>query len=120
MKRRVILRRRRLPRATLGLAVLAAPPLGAGLAYAAGPAGSGGGSQTAIAASVKQRRIPYGQDLTVTGRAPSGEEGQIVSLNFQRAGGSAWRQIDSTHIGRGGRFRFHTRLRWSGAVKVTG
>jgi hypothetical protein len=119
MRRRVILRTRRLPRAALALTALTVPALGAGLAYAASPQGSGG-SQTAIAASVKQRRIPYGQDLTVTGRAPSGEEGQTVRLNFQRAGGSGWRQIDSTRIGRGGRFRFRTQLRWSGAVKVTG
>ncbi len=120
MKRRVILRTPRLPRAPIALAMLTAPGLGAGLAYAASPPGSGSGSQSTIAVSVKQRRIPYGQDLTVTGRAPSGEEGQTVRLNFQRAGGSGWRQIDSTRVGRSNRFRFHTQLRWSGAVRVTG
>jgi hypothetical protein len=120
MKRRTILRRRRLPRAALALPMLAVPAVGAGLAYAASPQATGNGSQTAIAASVQQRRVPYGQDLTVTGRAPSGEQGKSVQLLFQRAGGSAWRQIDTARIGRHEGFRFHTQLRWSGAVKVTG
>jgi hypothetical protein len=120
MKRRAILRRRRLPRAVLALPLLAAPALGAGLAYAAGPQASAHSSQSSIAASIKQQRIPYGQALTVTGRAPSGEEGRTVSLEFQRAGGSGWRQVDTTRIGRSDRFRFHTQLRWSGVVRVTG
>jgi rare lipoprotein A len=120
MKRRAILRRRRLPRAVLALPMLTIPALGAGLAYAASPQAATGGSQHAIAASVKQRRIPYGQDVTVTGRAPSGEQGESVQLLFQRAGNSGWRQLDTTRIGRHDGFRFHTQLRWSGAVKVTG
>lgn len=120
MTRRMILRRRRLRRAPLALAMLTAPGLGAGLAYAASPPGSGSSSQSTIAVSVKDRRIPYGQDLTVTGRAPSGEEGKTVGLDFQRAGGSGWRHIQSARIGSSDRFRFHTQLRWSGAVRVTG
>lgn len=120
MKCRAILRRRRLPRAALVLPMLAVPAVGAGLAYAASPTAARTGSQSAIAATVKQRRVPYGQDLTVTGRAPSGEEGKTVQLLFQRAGGSDWRQIDSARIGRHDGFKFHTQLRWSGAVKVTG
>jgi hypothetical protein len=120
MKRSAILRRRRLPRAALALPMLAAPALGAGLAYAASPHASAHNAQSSIAATVQQRRIPYGQDLTVTGRAPAGEQGRTVDLEFLRAGGSGWRQIDATRIGRSDRFRFHTRLRWSGTVKVTG
>jgi rare lipoprotein A len=120
MKRRAILRRRRLPRAALVLPMLTIPAAGAGLAYAASPQATASSSQRDIAASVKQRRVPYGQDLTVTGQAPSGEEGESVNLLFQRAGGSGWRRIDSARIGRHDRFRFHTQLRWSGAVKVTG
>lgn len=120
MKRRAILRRRRLPRAALALPMLTVPALGAGLAYAASPQASDAGPQTVIAASVEQRQVPYGQDLTVTGRTPSGEQGKIVHLLFQRAGGSTWRQIDSARIRRHGGFRFDTQLRWSGAVKVTG
>ena len=120
MRRRLMLRKRRLPRVMLALPMLAAPALGAGLAYAASPQPSGDGAQSSIAVNVKQRRIPYGQDLTVTGRAPSGQQGQTVRLAFQRAGGSQWRQIEVTRIGRSDRFRFQTRLRWSGAVKVTG
>jgi rare lipoprotein A len=119
MRRRIILRRRRLPRAVLALPMLVVPAMGAGFAYAAGPSSSGNGSQVSIAASIKQRRIPYGQDLTVTGRVPAGDAGKTVHLQFQRGGSSAWRQIDSTRIGRHNRFRFHTQLRWSGAVKVT-
>ncbi|HEY1523871.1 MAG TPA: septal ring lytic transglycosylase RlpA family protein [Solirubrobacteraceae bacterium] len=100
--------------------MLTVPALGAGLAYAASPQATGNGSQNAIVASVKQRRVAYGQDLTVTGRAPSGEEGKAVQLLMQRAGSSGWRQIDTAAIGPNNRFRFHTQLRWSGAVKVTG
>ncbi len=120
MKRRLILRRRRLPRAVLALPMLAVPALGAGLAYADSPQASASSSQTVIAASVKQQRIPYGQDLTVTGRAPSGEEGRTVNLEFQRAGGSGWSQIGSARVGRSDRFRFQTHARWSGIVRVTG
>lgn len=119
MKRRAILRRRRLPRAALALPMLTVPAIGAGLAYAASPQTAGNASQN-IAASVKQRRVPYGQDLTVTGRAPSGEEGRTVQLMFRRAGGSDWSRIDTARIGRDDGFRFHTQLRWSGAVRVTG
>src|SRR5437588_9991751 len=99
MKRRAILRRRRLPRAALALPMLTVPALGAGLAYAASPQAAGNGSQRAIAASVKQRRVPYGHDLTVTGRAPSGEEGKSVHLLFQRAGGSGWRPVHTARLG---------------------
>jgi hypothetical protein len=119
MKRRTILRRRRLPRAVFALPMLTAPALGAGLAYAASPHDPAGAGRS-ISARIEQRRIPYGRDLTVTGRAPSGEEGQTVSLEFLRDGASAWRRIDQAQIGRRDRFRFHTQLRFSGAVKVTG
>src|SRR5690348_1835505 len=104
MKRRAILRRRRLPRAALSLPILTIPAIGAGLAYAASPQAATSAPQREIAASVKQRRVPYGQDVTVTGQAPSGERGEPVHLLFQRAGSSAWRRIDSTRIGRHDRF----------------
>lgn len=120
MRRRSILRRRRLPRGLLVLPMLTVPAVGAGLAYAASPQAADAGSQNAIAANVKQQRVQYGQDLTVTGRVPSGEEGKTVQLLFQRAGGAGWRQIDTTRIGPHDGFRFHTQLRWSGSVKVTG
>jgi rare lipoprotein A len=120
MKRRAILRGRRLPGAALALPMLTIPAAGAGLAYAASPQATASSSQRNIAASVKQRRVPYGQDLTVTGRAPSGEEGESVNLLFRRAGSSDWHRIDSARIGRRDGFRFHTELRWSGAVKVAG
>lgn len=120
MRRRSILRRRRLPRAALALPLALVPALGAGLAYAASPPAAHGAAQSSIAVRVQQRRLRYGQDLTVTGRAPAGQQGRVVRLEFQRAGRPAWHQLASTRVGRSNRFHFHAELQWSGAVKVTG
>ena len=119
MRRRVILRRTRLPRAVLGLPMLTLPALGAGLAYAAGPAGHTSSSRS-ITANVRQRRIAYGDELIVTGRTPSSQRYHSVRLSFSPVGGRHWRRIASARVGPHDRFRFHVRLRSSGRVRVTG
>jgi hypothetical protein len=100
--------------------MLAAPVLGAGLAYAASPPTSGSSSQSSIQINVRQHRIPYGQDLKVSGHAPSSAKGHTVVLDFQRAGSTQWQRIASTQVGTHAGFRFHKQLRRSGRVKVTG
>ena len=109
-----------LPRAAVALPMLAVPAIGAGLAYAASPAGSASSSQNSIQISVKQRRIPYGAHLTVSGRAPSSAKGQAVVLDFQRAGSSQWHQLAITRVGNHARFQFRKQVRSSGRVRVTG
>ncbi|MFL5822240.1 MAG: septal ring lytic transglycosylase RlpA family protein [Solirubrobacteraceae bacterium] len=121
MRRRFTLRRRfALSRAAVAVPMLAAPALGAGIAYAASPHGAASGSHSSIHINVRQRRVPYGQDLTVTGSAPSGAKGQSVVLDFQRVGSAHWREVASTTVGNHARFHFHNRFRSSGRVRVTG
>src|SRR5947199_5638022 len=108
MRRRFFLRRKAmLPRVAVVVPMLAAPVLGAGLAYAASPGGSAGASQSSIQIEVKQRRIAYGHELSVSGRAPSAAKGRTVILYFQRAGSARWQRIASTRVGNHARFRFH-------------
>jgi hypothetical protein len=115
------LRRSTLRRALFAAPVLAAPVIGAGLAEAAaGQLSAGSGSGDAISMNVKQRRIAYGHDVTVTGHTPSGERGRWVDLDFSRAGSSTWQKVASGKIGAHGRFHLQARLRHSGTVKVTG
>lgn len=118
MRRRMTLRRSRVPRLALVLPALLAPALGAGLAEAATSAGSGSSSQSSIQIKVTQRRIGYGQQLTVTGRAPSGTSGHRVRLDFAPAGTTNWRPVGQATVGRSDKFRLQARLRMSGRVKV--
>jgi rare lipoprotein A len=113
MRRRVRLRRMTLRRAALAVPVIAAPVLGAGLAQAAG-----GSTGQGIVMTVKQHRIAYGHDVTVTGHAPSGDQGRWVDLDFARAGSSSWQKIASAKIQGDDHFALHGQLRRSGRVKV--
>ena len=120
MRRRITLRRSRVPRLALVLPALLAPALGAGLAEAATSAPAGSSSHSSIQIQVTQRRIGYGQQLTVTGRAPSGTSGQRVKLDFAPAGTTNWRPVGQATVGRSDKFRLQARLSRSGRVKVKG
>jgi Lytic transglycolase len=120
MRRRIILRRSRVPRLAYVLPALLAPALGAGLAEAATSAGSSGGSHQAIQIKVTQRRIGYGQRVTVTGHAPSGTAGRRVRLDFAPEGTTNWRPVGQATVGRSNKFWLQARLRKSGRVKVKG
>lgn len=121
MRRRVILRRSRVPRIVLGVPALLVPALAAGLAEAATSAGSAtAGPRNSIQIKVTQRRLGYGQQLILTGRAPSTAAGQRVRLDFAPAGTHAWRPLAQATVGQSGKFRLVARLRRSGRVKVRG
>lgn len=100
--------------------VLAVPVLGAGLADAAGPQSAGSDAGTAINMTVKQHRIAYGQDVTVTGRAPVADQGKWVDLEFVAAGNSTWSKIATGRIDSGNGFHLHARMWHSGQIKVIG
>jgi hypothetical protein len=120
--RRRALRRSMLRRAALAVPAVVAPALGAGLADAASaPARSGAStSSDSIKMTVKQTWIDYGHHVTVTGHAPSGEQGKWVDLDFAPAGSSSWHQIAAARVGASDRFHLQARLRHTGRVAAVG
>lgn len=118
MKRRKILRRLRVMRATVGAVALGVP---ASAALAAAPHGAqaNAASDSALEAHVRAHRIGFGRSLIVTGHAPASEAGQTVALDFAPSGSASWRQVASTQIGLSGGFRFTARLYQSGRVMVS-
>jgi hypothetical protein len=115
MRRRMRPRRSTVRRALLAAPVLAAPVLGAGLAEAAQSA-----SGEVINMTVKPRRIAYGHNVAVTGRAPSGDRGRWVDLEFRAAGSSTWKKLATARIDSGSRFHLQAHLWHSGQVMVLG
>lgn len=81
----------------------------------AGPAGTLPAPQFALA----PHQIRYGDAVTVSGVAPATDAGRQLALQFSGAGRN-WRDIASTRINGGGRFRFHAALRRSGLVRIAG
>ncbi len=120
MRRRMRLRTSTLRRAALAAPVVAAPMLGAGLAQAADQLSGATASAEAIKMTLKDRRIGYGHEVTATGRAPSGDPGRWVALDFAPAGSASWHKIASRKLDAQDRFRLQARLRYSGRVKVVG
>ncbi len=120
MKRRLSLRRSRFPRMVLALPGLLVPGLAAGLAEAATSASSGSAGAQTIKFKVTDRRIGYGQRLTVDGQTPPGGAGQHVKLEFAPAGTTSWRPVGQATVGSSDKFQIATRLRRSGLLKVKG
>ena len=120
MRRRLILRRSRVPRMAFVVPALLAPALGAGLAEAATSANSAAGTHQPIQIKVTQRRVGYRQQLTVTGHTPAGTAGKRVRLDFAPSGTNSWRPVGAATVGRSDKFQLEARLRRSGRVKVKG
>jgi hypothetical protein len=101
--------------------MLAVPASAAALAdsSATSKAADSQASSGAIQARVSSRRIHYGRDVVVTGRAPSSEIGHAVALQFTPAGASSWRAVATSTVRGDGSFRLAAPLRRSGAVRVT-
>src|SRR5438132_3390896 len=106
--------------AAAGALIIAVPSpavaLSAGKAATQGSAQSG--SSSAIRAKVRSRHLAYGQDVFVTGSAPSSDAGHNVQLQFNPGGRSSWRALTSTKVGANGHFHMAIPLRRSGLVKV--
>jgi rare lipoprotein A len=75
-------------------------------------------AQSAIQITLNPRHLAYGHDVTVTGTGAAGAAGRRLELEFAPAGDRTWRPVASTTAGRNGGFRFVTRLRTSGLVRV--
>jgi hypothetical protein len=69
--------------------------------------------------SLAPHRIAYGRTVTATGRAPRQDAGERLAFQFSHRG-DHWRTLATTRIGNRGGFRFHTELRRSGFVRITG
>jgi rare lipoprotein A len=118
MRRRMILRRRRVMRATVGAMILGVPA-SAALADAPSDVQAGTAGDLNLEAHVKAHRVGFGRSVIVTGHAPASDAGQTVALDFEPAGSSTWQQLASSQIGSGGAFRLQAALRGSGWVKAT-
>lgn len=118
MKRRTILRRSRVVRATVG-ALLVGLPASAALADAPHGAQASAPPDPNLEAHVRTHRLGFGHAVLVTGRAPASEAGQTVALDFAAAGSGSWQQVATGQIGSGGSFRLRAPLYRSGQVKVT-
>lgn len=112
MRRSRARREPRLAYAALGASIFAIPAT----ALTATPAQAN--SKSAIQTQAKRRHIAYGEKLVFTGRAPSSEAGQTVTLQFLAAGTRAWRQVALGTVGGNGSFRLVTRPGHSGWLKA--
>jgi rare lipoprotein A len=117
MRRRMILRRSRFVRATVGAMILGVP---ASAALADTPQGSQADTSAdpSLEAHVQSHRIGFGRSVTVTGRAPASDAGQTVALDFAPSGSGSWRQLAASQISSHGSFRLSAPLYGSGQVRV--
>lgn len=121
MRRRRTLQGVRLAHAAVGATVIAAPASAAALAEAATTqTAAAPRSDSPMSAKLRARRIVYGKDVVVTGRAPAGQAGQTVTLQYAARGSSTWQSMASSPVHADGGFRLAAPLRRSGAVRVTG
>jgi hypothetical protein len=114
MRRRRPLRESRLVNVAVGASMLAVP------ASAAAVADSQHSSSARFAAKIRARRVQYGRDVVVTGRAPGSDAGQTLVLEYVPSGSSDWRQVATATVGRSGRFRLTAPLARSGLVRLAG
>ncbi len=75
-------------------------------------------AQSAIQVVVNRHQLAFGQQVVVTGNATTGAAGQIVQLQYARAGTHSWQSLGSASVRSDGGFRFEARLKRSGLVRV--
>jgi rare lipoprotein A len=107
-----MLRRSRPVQLVVGALVLAIPA--SAVALTVGQADA----QSAIQITTQPRHVAFGREVTVAGVAPSSGPGQVLQLEFARAGARAWSALGRGSTDRVGRFRFRVPLRRSGLVRV--
>ena len=104
-----------------GALMLAIPTCAA--AYAANqalaaPAQMAAPARAALRTSPRSIHVSYGDRLVLRGTAASTDAGHTVVLQFARRGQSGWRQLSSTTVGAGGRFRLTGAFTRSGVVRA--
>jgi len=115
--RRHALRNMRRVQAAVGATAIAIPT-SAALAATAAPPNT---TRSDIAINLTARKLDYGRDVVVHGRAPSSAAGQRVALEFAVAHpGRApkWTRLGATTVGVDGRFRLAAPLRRSGSIRA--
>lgn len=75
-------------------------------------------AQSALSFNLAPHRIAYGANVTATGSAPSVNPGSQLALQFAPAGSQHWTGVAVTTVDPSGQFRFATRLRRSGLVRI--
>lgn len=75
-------------------------------------------AQDALRINPHPVRVSYGHPVVVRGSGPASDAGHAVVLQFRRRGQSSWRQLSSSTIGAGGRFRLTGALTQSGVVRA--
>ncbi len=75
-------------------------------------------AQSEVQIGVNSAHVGYGHRVTVTGSVPSGAPGQMVALEFARAGATRWQAVSSTRIGTDRRFRFVRPLHQTGLLRA--
>lgn len=108
MRRTASLSESRLVHMAVGASILAAPASAAAL----------GDSTPELQAWLKSRKLAYGHDLLITGRAPSAAAGQRMVLQFAAGRSGAWRSIASAPVQSNGSFRLRAPLSRSGSARV--
>jgi rare lipoprotein A len=123
MKRRRALRESRLVHVAVGASTLAVPASAAALVSSPHDAPAQGqqpaGSRSPIQAKVRSRKVAYGRDLVVTGRAPSSYTGHSLELQYAPAASAEWRTVGSATVRPDGSFRLAARPTRSGLVRVS-
>ena len=107
-----VLRNSRKAHVAAGALMLTVP--GSAVALTVGQADA----QSEVQIGVNSAHVGYGHHVTVTGSVPSGGPGQMVALEFARAGATRWQAVSSTRIGTDGRFRFVRPLHQTGLLRA--
>ncbi len=111
---RPISKTRRGRRAYAALGVLIVGSSAPAVALAVGQADA----QSAVQVAVNRHRLAFGQVVVASGNATNGSAGQIVQLQFARAGTRSWQSLASATVRSDGGFRFEVLLKRSGLVRV--
>jgi rare lipoprotein A len=84
----------------------------------AAPAQMAAPARAALQTNPRSIHVSYGDRLVLRGTATTSDSGHTVVLQFARRGQSDWRQMGSTTVGAGGRFRLAGTLTRSGVVRA--
>ncbi len=113
MRPNLLLRNLRPAHAAAGVLVLIVPGSAVALAATTQPQSPG-----AIKFTLQKRQLAYGDELQVSGSAPTSDGGHAAQLQFAEGGNTGWRPLASSTIHTDGTFRIIVALRKSGAVRV--
>jgi rare lipoprotein A len=113
LRPKLTVRRRRLaPRALIMTITILAAALAAGTALAASA------TPQTVQTRLSSRQIAFDHPVVVSGTVPTADAGRPLELEFLPAGSSSWQRLATANAGSDGAYRFVTRLRRSGYLRV--